>query len=82
MPYIKPELRTGLYPHSMEPANNAGELAYQIFCLLMDYFQGKPEKFQIHADIIGALEGAKLEWYRRETAPFEERKMLENEDVF
>jgi len=31
---------------------------------------------------MGALEGAKLEFYRRVVVPYEEKKMKENGDVY
>ena len=33
-------------------------------------------------DIIGALEGAKMEFYRRVVAPYEDEKIKENGDVY
>ena len=33
-------------------------------------------------DVLGALEGAKLEFVRRVVVPYEERKMKENGDVY
>jgi hypothetical protein len=33
-------------------------------------------------DVLGALEGAKLEFYRRVAAPYEDQKIQENGDVY
>lgn len=38
--------------------------------------------YQAINDIIGALESAKMEIYRRIAAAYEDQKILENSDVF
>jgi hypothetical protein len=38
--------------------------------------------YQTINDIVGALEGAKLEFYRRVAVPYEDKKIIENGDVF
>jgi len=38
--------------------------------------------YQTINDIIGALEGAKLEFYRRIAIPYENAKLTENGDVY
>jgi len=79
MPYIKPEIRKDLainpYP------TTAGELNYMITRLLRSYFLQNPS-YQTANDILGALEGAKLEFYRRVVEPYEDDKMIENGDVY
>jgi len=40
------------------------------------------KKYQTFNDILGALEGAKLEVYRRVVGPYENGKMSENGDVY
>jgi hypothetical protein len=63
---------------------NAGELNYAITLLCRNYWQrtGKSANYQTINDIIGALEGAKLEFYRRVAVPYENSKMLQNGDVY
>jgi hypothetical protein len=39
------------------------------------------ENYQHFNDVLGALEGAKLELYRRRIAPYEDTKIVENGDV-
>ena len=85
MPYIKPEHRERLFTLVGEiisnPANSPGELNYLITSMCHVYLHNKGESYQAYNDIIGALEGSKLEIYRREVSPYEDRKILENGDV-
>ena len=41
-----------------------------------------PLTYQTMNDIIGALEGAKLEFYRRVVVPYENDKIEQNGDVY
>ena len=79
MPYIKQEdrkeLKKELYPV------NAGELNYCIHILLDIYLKQKGQSYQTYNDMIGALEGAKLELYRRRVSSYEDKKILENGDI-
>jgi len=80
MPYIdrmaKQEIDEGREP--LTP----GELNYRITTVLMDYLERKGHKYTFINDCLGALEGAKLEFYRRVAAPYEDKKRLENGDVY
>jgi len=80
MPYIKQEQRKNIDMHS-EPVN-AGELNYSITASLIEYINRKGLNYQTINDIVGALEGAKLEFYRRVVAPYENVKIKENGDVY
>jgi hypothetical protein len=74
-PYI-PKDRRGRLPE------NAGELNYA-FTYLINYYLGlRGKSYQTFNDIIGALEGAKLEVYRRVAVPYEEIKRAERGDVY
>lgn len=64
------------------PPGNAGELNYSISMLVWNYFQQQGGRYQQINDIVGALEGAKLEFYRRIAAPYEDKKIVENGEVF
>lgn len=59
----------------------AGDLNYLFTKLAYSYLKIKGENYQNYNDIIGALEGAKLEMYRRSVAPYEDKKIVENGDV-
>ena len=78
MPYINRD-RRGKAIFSPE---NAGELNYAITILLDNYVGKKGRDYQTLNDILGALEGAKLEFYRRMVVPLEELKMKVNGDVY
>ena len=81
MPYIKPEQREELNTGERVPAN-AGELNYVITMIIRDYLLENGESYQTFNDCIGALEGAKLELYRRVMANYEDTKIKENGDVY
>jgi len=79
MPYIKKERRKDVI---VSGAENAGELNYEITQIINRYFVKKGLAYQTYNDIVGALEGAKLELYRRKIAPYEDLKFKENGDVY
>lgn len=87
MPYIDQESRDRLeiwandrVDHGNGP-KNAGELNYLITSLIHVYRGINGDRYQIYNDIIGALDGAKLEFYRRFVAPYEDQKIRINGDV-
>lgn len=83
MPYIAAKDRKRvdrLYASGLP--ETAGELNYAITCLLRDYFTSNGGRYQQINDCLGALEGAKLEFYRRVAAPYEDTKIKENGDVY
>lgn len=65
----------------MDEPQTAGELNYAVTTLIRDYV-GQPLSYQRINDVLGALEGAKLEFYRRVVVPYENAKMAENGDVY
>ncbi len=79
MPYIKDERKKDVLVNG---ATNAGELNYLITYWINQYILDKDKKYQTFNDIMGALEGAKLEIYRRVIAPYENIKMAKNGDVY
>jgi hypothetical protein len=85
MPYIKQEDRARLQP-VIDLLNNTeirspGELNYLLTLLTHRFLNQKPESYQGYNDCMGALEGAKLELYRRHISSYEEDKIKENGDV-
>ncbi len=46
------------------------------------YLEKSEGKYKDYNEIIGALECAKLEFYRRAVVPYEEQKIKENGDVY
>jgi hypothetical protein len=84
MPYISYETKEEL--HFREP-QNAGELNYTLTKIILDYLTSNSEtnyiaNYQRYNDAMGALEGCKLELYRRAIAPYEDKKIQENGDVY
>ncbi len=80
MPYVKQDIRELL--DIGHPPGDAGELNYLITNLCLFYIDNKDIKYQYINDVLGALEGAKLEFYRRLVAPYEDKKAVENGDVY
>ena len=81
MPYINPASREALMPSFDRPTASAGELNYQFTCLAIAYLKDH-NNYQGINDVMGALEGAKLEMYRRWAAPYEDLKIAINGDVY
>ena len=78
MPYIKEEDRA----RSEKEPTNAGELNYCLTVVCQKFFNKNGGRYQQINDIIGALEGCKLEFYRRLAAKYEDKKIMENGDVY
>ncbi len=81
MPYIKSKSRIDIASGFKVPAT-AGELNYVFTKAIINYLEFKGKSYQTFNDVIGALEGAKLEVYRRVIAPYEDKKAEENGDVY
>lgn len=84
MPYIAKDRREVVNPLSYDTVMpiNAGELNYVLTVYLKHYFENQGGRYQQINDIMGALEGAKMEFYRRVAAPYEDTKIKENGDVY
>ncbi len=81
MPYIDAGARERL-DHGGAP-ETPGELNYAINRLVDDYLMSKGEVRYTHLnEIIGAVECAKLELYRRVLAPYEDEKRKAAGDVY
>lgn len=84
MPYIKKEDRTKFFHlfDIAEKINSVGELNYCITKLAHEYLykKGSP-KYTDYNEIIGVLECAKLEFYRRKVEFYENEKIKQNGDV-
>jgi len=80
MPYIieteRAELDDGGLPV------NVGELNYVISTLIDEYLQEYGKNYTNINEVIGVLECAKLELYRRVAAPYEDEKIEQNGDVY
>lgn len=86
MPYINKEDRD--YFEELELSmehyyiKNPGQLNYLFTLLIKQYIEQNKENYQTYNDIIGALESCKQELYRRKISPYEDRKIIENGDVY
>jgi len=80
MPYVSQGQRVELFDYG-RPPRDAGELNYILTTFINDYWSNGG-RYQQANDVLGALEGAKLEFYRRVVVPYEEDKIQENGDVY
>lgn len=85
MPYVSPEARRRL-DEGATP-EGAGELNYAITRVVDEYLSrlggedGRLRYAHLN-EVMGVLECAKLELYRRVAAPYEDEKIAENGDVY
>ena len=91
MPYIKQLDRDRIdnFTRTRSVIDTPGELNYAITRLILNYLEDQIQippkgqlKYQDINDVLGALEGAKLEFYRRFCAPYEDGKKDQNGDVY
>jgi hypothetical protein len=90
MPYIDQGKRNKICPvlegsHKRiesEYLNCAGDLNYAFTVLAIDYIKRKGLNYQNINDILGALDGASKEFYRRMVSDYESKKAETNGDVF
>lgn len=62
---------------------NPGRLNYLITRAIELYLQQWPKpSYQLYNEVVGVLECAKLEFYRRKIAPYENDKLAEHGDVY
>jgi len=80
MPYIplprREELQRGEIPQ------DSGELNYLITRLFIVYWNNHKTRYQVINDISGASNEALAEFRRRVTGNYEDKKILENGDVY
>ena len=91
MPYITPDKRNELDDPLASLAakvivedsrGQAGVLNYCISALLNEVLKTKGINYRNINELIGVLECAKLELYRRVASPYEDEKIQSNGDVF
>jgi hypothetical protein len=84
MPYITQARRKSLVSNGEDfsPPRTPGELNYMFTLLAKGYLIENGLSYQAINDILGAFEGAKLEFYRRMAVPYESTKIEENGDVY
>lgn len=81
MPYIKKAVRRELDAGNIQP-RNAGELNYELTKFIYFYIMNNGESYQTYNDVLGVLSAIPHELYRRKIAPYEDKKIKENGDVY
>ena len=89
MPYIKPEDRKKIDIYndyytdalSVNSIDTAGEIQYAIARIIKSYIERKGLNYQHCNDVMGALAGEQMEFYRRQVSPYEDTKIEINGDV-
>jgi hypothetical protein len=82
MPYIHQDDRLLVELNPVKYVTTPGDLNYQITMLCIAYMKKQGKSYQHINDVVGALEGAKMEFYRRYAAPYEDIKINQNGDVY
>lgn len=90
MPYVKPEKRALLDPVlkqllelvRKDKGVEVGDLNYAITRILLAYLDRQGLKYENINAVIGVLECAKQEFYRRIAGPYEDKKKKLNGDVY
>lgn len=81
MPYIEEDIRKEFQALADITPITAGELNYCI-TRLCDHFLGGAVTYRSLNEVVGVLECAKQEFYRRVCVPYEDKKMSQNGDVY
>ena len=83
MPYIKKEDR-GFFKriYDVEIPRTPGELNYLLSIIVTEYLGEEGISYDSINEVIGVLECAKMELYRRVAVPYEQEKMESNGDVY
>ena len=79
MPYLTQEQKTNL---ETQPMRTPGDLTYKIQQLLKSYWVNSPQRYSTIAEILGSIQGARFDFEQRIVKPYEEKKCLENSDVW
>ena len=87
MPYIEQSRRAQIYDPfkqiiEFDKIKTPGELNYAITMMLKHYCDVKGHSYTNYNEVVGVLECAKLEFYRRKAAPYEDTKIVSNGDVY
>jgi len=85
MPYVSKKKRSDINQkliYAGRSIETPGELNYLVTRVIDQYIHGKGKSYSSINDVIGVLECAKLELYRRIAAPYEDIKIKENGDVY
>ena len=78
MPYIVADRRQAARTHP----TSAGELNFAFTDLIRFYLESRHLDYQTINDVVGALEGAKAEFQRQIVQDYEDKKRMENGEVY
>ena len=85
MPYLKKEdkdkFKGMLKEMKKTPPTTAGEINFLVTSLVHEYMKSQGLNYQKINDVVGALDGAKVEFQRRIVGPYEDIKIKENGDA-
>lgn len=79
MPYISTKERIKL---KTNPPGTPRDLSYLFTMTIKSYIDHYGLDSQVINDILGSLEAAKLEFYRRIVVPYDSQKLFDNGDVY
>ena len=82
MPYITQQDRKILKIDDFQYLKNGGELNYAITTLCARYIEQNGLRYKNISDVVGALEGAKMEFFRKVVNPYEQIKEDENGAIY
>lgn len=90
MPHVRVTDRA-CRPSSVVPAENVGQLTFQLTAVLQDYILERTScrplsqqyvDYALLAECLGALEGCRADFLDSVLVPYEQRKKVENGDVW
>ena len=81
MPYIPAKDRHRVFDRGI-PQRSPGELNFAFTSWIVAYVDTHGLSYKTINDVLGALEGAKMEFYRRVAVPYENGKLSQNGDVY
>lgn len=81
MPYLEKSRRKAIEAKSI-CIDKGGDVNYVVTQLCQNFLALKGESYATYNELIGALECAKLELYRRKTGPYEDLKIKQHGDVW
>lgn len=84
MPYIKQEDRKEFEEDLNNISKNIcskGDLTYCFYKLCCNFVNMRKLNYETLSTTTSCLEDAKLEFYRRKIAPYEDKKIIENGDI-
>lgn len=80
MPYITQAARRAIDAGRLP--DTVGELTYVLTMAALSYRRTHKERFATYAEVLAALDATAREFYRRKVAPYEDKKIAENGDVY